>query len=314
MFNIEIKERFLNNEYTNEDTRKNTRSVFEKVSILEEQYNIDLYSFNKNQLYDALRLLDSTSMSAISKNWSIMDRYIQWCTGEGYCPPNINAQDIYKQDLKQFINKDADKNKYFKDEKEFFEVIDKIPNPQDQVIPCLIYEGVKGRNEQPYSYEEIQNLKWKDCNYDKNELLLRRDNKEFRIITVNPRIMEIIKDAYNEDFYYRGEGDNVQKLSIVRSEYIVRSIQRSDNADKVGIMTINGRIGKVKKIAEKYYLNAKSIFFSGMFNKLQNIENERELTEKDYRDICRRYGVDISLNSWRNLREKYENFKRNYGI
>lgn len=314
MFNKEIKERFLNNEYTNEDTRKNSANVFEKISVLEEQYNIDLYSFNKNQLYDALRLLDATSISAISKNWSIMDRYIQWCSGEGYCPPNINAQDIYKQDLKQFVNKDAEKNKYIKDEKEFFEVINNIPNPQDQVIIALLYEGVKGRNEQPYSYEEIQNLKWSDCKYEENEILLRRDNDKFRKITVNPKVMEIIKDAYHEDFYYRGEGDNVQKLSIVRSEYIVRSIQRSDNADKVGIMTINGRIGKVKKIAEKYYLNAKSIFFSGMFNKLQNIENERELTEKDYRDICRRYGVDISLNSWRNLREKYENFKRNYGI
>ena len=80
MFNKEIKERFLNNEYTNEDTRKNSMNVFEKISILEEQYNVDLYSFNKNQLYDALRLLDSTSISAISKNWSIMDRYIQWCS------------------------------------------------------------------------------------------------------------------------------------------------------------------------------------------------------------------------------------------
>ena len=125
------------------------------------------------------------------------------------------------------------------------------------------------------------------------------------------KVMAIIKDAYHEDFYYRGEGDNVQKLPIVRSEYIVRPIQRKDNTQQVGIMTINGRIGRVKKIAGKYYLNAKNIFYSGMFNKLQKIEQEKELEEEDYRDMCRRYGIDISPNSWRNLKEKYENFKEN---
>jgi hypothetical protein len=314
MYNSEIKERFLNSEYTNEDTKKNSKNTFEKISILEEQFNQDLYNFNKNQLYDALRLLNSTSISAITKDWSIMDRYIQWCTGEGYCLPNMNAQDIFKDDLKKFVNKDAEKNKYIKDEKELFEILNNIKNPQDSIPIALLYEGVKGRNEQPYSYEEIQNLTWQDCNYDKNELLLRRDNNEFRIITVSPKIMELIKDAYEEDYYYRGEDEDTQKLVIVRSDHIVRPIKRKDNTEKVGIMTINGRIGRAKKVAGKYYLNSKSIFYSGMFNKLQQIEQEKELTEDDYKRICKRYGVDLSINSWRYLKEKYMNFKKNYGI
>lgn len=315
MYNTEIKERFLNNEYTNENTKKNSRNIFEKISILEKQYDIDLHSFNKNQLYDALRLMNATSINAITKNWSIMDRYIQWCTSEGYCLPNINAQDIYRQDLYKFINQDAQKNKYIQDEKEFYDIIDEIQNPQDAVILVLLYEGVKGRNEQPYSFEEIQNLKWQDCNYDKNELFLRRDNNETRIVTIDSRSMEIIKDAYKEDYYYRKQStEKIQKLKIVRSDYIVRPIERKDNTDKVGIMTINGRIGKMKKIAGKYYMNAKSIFFSGAFHKLQKIEKERELTEKDYLDMCQKYGIDISPNSWRNLKEKYLDFKKSYGL
>lgn len=318
MLNKEIKTRFLNTEYTNVDTIKNTWYLFEKIGIMEEQYNTDLYNFNMNQLQDMLRLLDSTSSNAITKDWSIFDRYIQWCTGEGYCTPNLAAMNIFKQDLRQFINKDAQKNKYIKNRDEYHQMLEEIYNPQDQVILTLRYEGLGGRNKQPYCYEEIQNLTRNDIDFDTNELSLWRDidNKndinERKIVITDQKSIDVIRNAMEENIYYKGNGSTTAKVktyNILESEYVVRQVERSDNTDKIGIMTINGRINKIKKWTGKYFLNSKSIWYSGMFDRLQNIEKGRNLTQKDYEDVYVLYGMEKSR--WRALKDKYLDFLNN---
>jgi len=92
LFNPEQKNRFLNEEYPNESTRKTYGSLLSKISIFEKDKNKDVCDFSYNDAVELLIGLKKKSDNSLGVAQSVIIRYIDWCINpdQGYsAPPNI---------------------------------------------------------------------------------------------------------------------------------------------------------------------------------------------------------------------------------
>ncbi len=313
MINVDKKERFIVENYDNEGTQKTIRNTFTKISDIEEMYNMDLDSFNKDQIAEVLGVLDCKSIESLNKEFTYIKRYKKWCAAEGYSIFDAASISFYKSDLKRYINKSAHDNQYIMSRKEFYEILDKVYNPQDKVIPVLLFEGISGRPKQEFSFEEIKNLKVHDCNYENHTIITTRngDLKHRVLDDIDMRSMDIIFDAIDQIQYHRGNGTATGKLSILdleESDYVLKKVSRKNNTEDINTAFIDSKINFFKKVTELYWVNAKKIQYSGMFDRLQNIESAgNELSPQEYKDICKRFL--INENRWNVIKDKYLAFK-----
>lgn len=310
MYNIDRKQRFIIENYDNERTQKGIQLTFNKIEILEGQYETDLSEFNRNQFIECFNVLDCTTTASLDKEWSKITNYTNWCAAEGYCPVNLAISSIYRKDLVKYINQHAHMNLYIKNRYEFYNYLKEVYNPQEQVIPVLLYEGIYGRPQQENSFEEIKSLRASDCN--ENTIIVRRNDGTARILNdIDSRSMDIIFQAINQQEYYKGNGQSnarVKTMSLQENGYVVKVAEREGNVEGISTMTIDARIRNFKKWTGLYWLNAKNIFFSGMMERLQVKElNGEALVKRDYEDVCKRFGWNARR--WYILKEKYLQFK-----
>lgn len=312
MMNVDRKSRFIKENYENEGTQKTIWRVFEKLSDIEEIYNSDIDNFNKEQIIEALGALDCKTTESLNKEFTYLKRYKKWSAAEGYSVFDAASISIYKNDLIRFINKSAHDNQYIKNRQEFYEILNKIYNPQDQIVPVLLYEGICGRPIQEHSFEEIKNLKATDCFYEKHTIIARDNDGHARILDdIDVRSMDIIFDAINQTEYHRGNGTDKSKFAIrplEDSQFVIKKVERKNNVEEISTPLIDARIISFKKYSGMYWVNSKKILFSGMFDRLQSMEvNGYQLTTEDYREVCKRYLVNE--NRWNVLKDKYLAFK-----
>jgi len=105
-----------------------------------------------------------------------------------------------------------------------------------------------------------------------------------------------------------GETEKFQEIPLVDSERVVRPEKRKKIKDSASVTMIDKRIKNLKKWLEMPSLNSKNIIFSGIFDKLQDRENEKGKLEKnDYITIGNDFG--ISANRYSYLKEIYGSFK-----
>jgi hypothetical protein len=312
MTNIDRKERFINENYENEGTKKNIRRAFEKIADIEELYNTDLDNFNKEQVIEALGALDSKTVESLCKELSYIKKYKKWSAAEGYSVFDAASIAIYKSDLGRYINKTAHDNQYIKSRAEFYEILKKVYNVQDQIIPVLLYEGICGRPIQEHNFEEIRNLKATDCFYEQNTIIVRDDDGHVRILNdIDKRSMDIIFAAINSTEYHRNNGTMEGEYAIKpleESQNVVKKVSKQNNIEEMTVGFIGSKIVAFKRYTELYWINAKKIMYSGMFDRLQSIEaNGNELQVEDYREVCKRYLMNEKR--WNVIRDKYLAFK-----
>lgn len=310
MFNQDRKERFVKENYDNVGTQKGLILTFRKTALIENQYQTDICEFNRNQMIDVFSSLDCASVESLNKERSKLNQYIKWCVAEGYCTPNLIIDSIYYEDIKKYVNHTAMRRQYINRE-ELYTALKDVDNEQERAIPILLFEGAWGRMKKENAFEELRNLKAEDCVYP-NKLTLWRDNGDSRDVSdIDKRSMDIIYAAINQTEYRYNNGmseSNLKAMPLEISPYVLRKVLKKNSSGKINEMAIETRIRNFKKFTDLYWLNAKNIFYSGMFDRLQNIEQQRELTNEDYMDIVNRFGMEDAR--WWTLKEKYSQYKQ----
>lgn len=310
MYNSEIKERFIKEFYYNPDTQKAVKFTFDKTEVLEEQYNTDLSKFSHAQIVDVLRYFDSPNVNALAKYFNTLQQYAKWSSEQGYTAHNVAFFNIFRKDLRKYINEYANANQHIKDRTELYEICDKLVNPVDQALIVLIYEGILGDE-----MNELRYLKKEDILFIENAIFVHSGDNPRKLTNVDERTMNILKDTIEETKYYSNNGETEAKAKarqLIESDYVLKPVKmRSNIEDVITVAGINIKFMKIKKWTEKYYLNATNIFYSGIFDKLANIEKERVLNVEDYRNALKAYGVSAA--TYGILKERYETYKSSIG-
>lgn len=307
LYNEEIKERFITNNYQNIASQSTIRANFARMTPFENFYEKDLFSFNYNEFKDLLLGLNCSTPKGLDSIVSLISNYLIWTRIQNYHGNCVDITSlIFREDIRKNVSKLAFKGQYLRDEEELYNLVDFCVNKQDAVLFVLCYEGVRG-----YELEELANLRTQDCNFQNNTLTVSGFHREKdskgnvikripyeRVITIDPRSMNVIKDATEETVYYKKNGMidtacTAPLYKITKTDYVVRYTGNRKNIiqNTLDTQSINKRISKIANLYDKPMLQATTIFISGLMNFLRKLERqEGTLTIADFKAAHTRYG------------------------
>jgi hypothetical protein len=221
----------------------------------------------------------------VGVNKSILETYVDWCIQEGYVSTRINYfQGLSKQDLKNFVDYEAQQNKYITYE-ELLDMEQQCINAQDAVLPRLVFIGIRGDE-----CSELINLKVSDVHSNKIVLPDRE-------IKIDDSTYMLILDAINQTEYMRGNGAvsesaKTDKMAINSSDYVLRAAG-STKMGKIEYQALRMRLTRIKDYFGNDYLNFRNIWFSGMLHKARMIEKTKgEVTIEDFKQIHKEFGYN----------------------
>ena len=254
----------------------------------------DVCDFIYEELDDMFYTFESTSLSSIQSQISIINKYVEWCIDHGFREKTINPVELFSdfsgRNTEKYVNPTANGEKYVTKDK-LMEIVNMCANAQDAVIFALAYSGVKGE-----ASEEIRNLLVKDCDFENNRLKLRRNNGDTRVIEVEEWVMDLIREAIDQEEYLRGNGEFLSESSkskssaLYQNDFVLRTAGKDVNQPVAEHVTI-ARLDRIKKWYGNMFLTLNTIWVSGQIEMAKQIKAEKgEVTRKDYEDINERFG------------------------
>lgn len=325
LFNKEVKEMFLNR--YNEETQIHYSRYLSWAYDMETYFGKDLADFTYSQLVEFLKSTNVTTIQGMHTILSCISNYIDFATREGLSEQPVNwARTINGSDeLEGFLNYQSKQHKYI-DREELHELMDFCYNPQDAVIYGLLFEGVLGRS----GLEELTGLKESDIDFKNNRLTLRytedvdivgengavyevKSVPKSRFITIEDSyIMETIKDAIDQDVYYKNNGDyehlRTKSFELAHTGYVLR-ISGREELGKISEQNIYNRMKKMSKAYGNNFLNPKNVWVSGQIDyarKLLKEKGKEELDTDDYKEINQRFGYSEEL--WYSTKRRIKNY------
>ncbi|NBI28659.1 phage lytic cycle repressor MrpR family protein [Chengkuizengella marina] len=296
LYNPETKARFL--------TKLGNKSqdiylrIFEVSSEVEYKRKKDLYELNLDDIEIILYTLRPLTNDISHVNGRIVTSYLNWCIEKELISTNLLTEKNVDW-FSQFVDKDI---QLYYSESEIRKIEDNCANYQDNVIVRLLFEGVQGS-----AMSEIRNVQRKDVNHDTNEIKVRNERGDERIVNVSDRAMNMIQNAFAQIVYIKKNGHMLpdthmsDKTNLVENDYLIRSsltktISFNKEVDKIvlyrRIQTIAETLGY-----EKSSLTAKNIVRSGMIYEGKKILDEKgSLEREDYLNICAKY--NMNPNNW----------------
>lgn len=322
LYNEDIKERFLTN-YINKRTAESVRSILYKTATYErDEWDHDLYDCSLSEIKDFLDYCSPSTEKAATVLLSIIRKYIQWAMSEGYSRTNIDiTKSLRKNMLSNHINTIGYKTQYLRNKEEFYNLLDFCINYQDSGGMVLMYSGINGQE-----HIEATSLRVEDCYFDqlndfqKNKIKVKR-NGEIKTFTIDPKCAEILYLATKEEEYQKRNDLSKSKCRInyvIKTHYVLRPVHEKGfvGDGRISGQIINQRIKKIAKLFDQdpqgrniKRLNPQTIFYSGLFHYLLDLEKEKgELTMDDYKQANERWGIGTVVPF--ETKDKLDQFKK----
>lgn len=269
LYNKDIKDKFLNENYDNEQTKNTIRHVFIKSEPIESVLNKDLYDFTADEIGNVIKNSNPLSSTVARSTGRFISQYISWAMS--YRNSNIHPLDAKSPSwYDQFVDKT--KKIHFSYDELFDGIIDSpmILNAQDQALLALMFEGIVGKG-----FTELNSIHYNNINWNANEVIV--DGRE-KPIKVSDRTVKYIENAYHETtyrFYNLDTGDYTEK-ELVKSDYIFKNTKspRTKEGEPISVQTFYGRMRTLKEMLGLEYLTPNALKQSGMISLAADIAKE----------------------------------------
>jgi site-specific recombinase XerD len=241
------------------------------------------------------------TLAASRANISLVNGYFIWAIEQGLTNENPVDQIRAEEDdnwLKKFI---TERNSHVT-EQELRQIEDWCVNAQDAVIFRLVWEGVYG-----HALSELSNLKMSDVDVENQILSLADAKGNHRQLHVSSRCIDLIKDAYRSDIYYKKNGEAVledyqrEYVDLLSSEYVLKAGKTNTiTTGQVNQHIILRRFKAICRLFDLEEVTTKSVAKSGMIKIAKDaMANGEELNRELMERIANRYVV----NFWWSLRD-----------
>jgi hypothetical protein len=211
-----------------------------------------------------------------------LKQYVDFCKTNNLTVDNFNYFSTITgvETVGKYVDKTALENRYITYE-QLIEMEDLCINPQDAVIPELLFNGVKGER-------AIEILELEKENIKEDRIVL-----EDREIPISTRTYQLIMEAYEQKEYLKGNGDYdgySPKMFLPDGSNILRS-SGTVNHGKLGYQALAARVTRIKEYFGNPYINITNIWISGMIHLAKQIKEEKgDLTKEDWIKISKQFG------------------------
>ena len=290
MYNEEIKLKFLEEQYSSEDSRRILAYIFYNSRRTEEQLGKDLYNFNINDITALLKDLSPRNTNVARSNGSVISAYINWSAENGYRQSNDNPlHGVLPSYYEDFVGE----RKLYLSKNQIDEIIEEIVNAQDSVILKLLFDGASGTK-----MSELLNLKKSDINWDTNSLKLTDDKYGDRELVVTDECMKLLNRAIDEKSYYSKNGTvegKKSEIDLVDNEYVLRNIKVGAYGEGKGNPSlIYRRMDMIQELLDTGLesFTSKSITKSGMiYEGYRLFLEDGEIGSEQLSKVAEKFGV-----------------------
>lgn len=281
-----------------EDTKRVILALFRKTAEIEKSKDKDLYSFNKEELAEAIKTLKAKTVRSLQDKVSTIERYIDFAKENGKTKINYAILFDTREKLEALLDKEAEENMIF-DKDEIMEMAMSSDNAQDGVILGLLFDGLSHKNE----FEELTELTKNDINMDADnqEILL-----EDRNVPMSTETAILVNRALDEDKYVSITGENVRKYKIAEGDNVLRGLR---GKNKVKGQIISQRILRIADTFGYPYLNATTVSYSGqLYLAKELIEDKGVGINEAIIAVLKRFALPINNTSQFTLRNRIEKY------
>lgn len=333
------KEKFLNEWYNEENSRKPVRNALSQMVWIEELYDKDFAFFSRNEVLTALSRINTVSGRYLDTLKSNLGKYIDWSIISGLNPVNSNVMDtISTKDIMEIAfdetsllnmlfseeelwNLENNINDYVKSVKneEFqethkaslFRKVQRFTLNKQDILPLfLAFYGIDNG-------EELENMKVEHIDEEFNKIEVFKNDGTSRKVEIPKDLITLIKETNEEGTY-----NNLFKVvELNRTEYVFKNYYRdsSETHEKTNVkidkQLISQRISNLKRfldsigIDKKYTnLSIRNMKKSGMCHKIEQMlsyipeKEEREKFMMDialYEEVVETWGIDRETGAYR---------------
>lgn len=304
----ELKRRFLEETYTNDQTRIVYYNLYKYyVKPIEDETDKDAYMFTENnitQLFDKVCMTQMTTKKSIA---SFLKQYMGWCVERGIRRDGINI--MSSMNLNELIKYSPKLEQMKRSElEEFIRLIDKAANTtemdmQQLMVIVLMRYGISGDK-----FDWATNLKWEDIDEENLTATIWNEDRT-EIVTILP-----------VDYNFLRFADKAKEIEVMMSNgkiypyvntgYVLRTSTKTSN-DKYsyqGISSLVGRfcskMGIPKFSAGKMRTDRKlDVLFE--IKERKALDGEK-LTIADFKNVDSLYRPTACSSHYHGLIKKYE--------
>ena len=284
MYNEELKFRFINERDEQIITSNNYLvNLFEKSSVTEEELNKDLCNFTFYEIEEFYKLLNASSINALSVINSHYSSYTQWCMQQNLVADGQNHfTEMWFGNFSNCINK-GKMNMQVLSKEIIYDVIKQLNNPKDQFIILGLFEGIKGKD-----FCELANLKPEHIKGNVVQLCTGRE------VEISNKLLSIIEDCIETHEYYATTGKEEKVIPLVDNGYIIKdypNVQDGRLEKRSGRSVKNSIERTVKGLGLHGIVTANNIVESGKLNMIKEQAKEKGMSCKEY--ICSSHLNDV---------------------
>ncbi|PFA76899.1 hypothetical protein [Bacillus cereus] len=282
-----------------DDTKRVVLALFRKTAEIENSKGKDLYSFNKEELAEAIIALKAKTVRSLQDKVSTIERYIDFAKDNGKTKINYATLFDTREKLEALIDKEADENMIF-DKDEIMEMAMSADNAQDGVILGLLFDGLSHKNE----FEELTELTKDDINMDtENQEIILED----RNVPISTETAILINRALKQDDVYVSiTGEKARKYKIAEGDHVLRGLR---GKNKVKGQIISQRLLRIADTFEYPYLNATTISYSGQLHLAKELIEEKGVNINNaIIAVLKRFALPINNSSQFTLKNRIEKY------
>lgn len=292
LYNSDLKESFI--ELHHKSSQVLIRKHFSITYRKEKKAGKDLAYFTMEEMEDTIHSFKLNSLNSVKSYVYTIKRYLSFCVEMGKIKENILEEVYSRKWLEQFVLPVL-----YITKEELYRIVESCKNPQDAVIPLLIFEGVLGKGK-----SEIINLKIDDIRINENILMLRDKDNKIRRLSVSEKCIETVLKAYHQETYMKIDlNGKKDRHKLKQSPYILKNFgKKSRDGEKVSYAIIHERLNKLSKVFPQLPTEPRLIEYSGMASLAKDIYvqsgivNEKE-RNKALNEISNRFQVKKQLQS-----------------
>lgn len=305
LYNQELKEKYLHERFENEDSRNTIRYIFKSAELIEDILQKDVYNFNLVEIGKVIKNANPHSPFVARSYGRLLSKYISWAIEpmglrENNIHPMKGVDDSWYDSLV-----DKTKKTHWSKE-EFIELLEKLPNAQDQAFLALMFEGVVGNK-----FEELRNISYYDIDWNNNELTVRERN-DYKI-KLDDVFMRFLKNANDAQVYrtFDKETGGYKERDLLSSNYLFKNIKsRAKERDPVSYQVFYNRLNNIKNEFELEYLTPNAVKQSGMIYMAAEIIREKQKSgqnvEMSYSDF-EKIGIKYDYSKIHTVKHEYYN-------
>lgn len=244
MYRAPIKDQFLRECYTTEESRVDARYTLDRVAPYEKRLETDISAIGGDALQDIVSRLSSARGINFALDLCVLKNYVRWCIINRFPGTCADILDI------QFSDTEKYKRKAVANPVQLQAYLDQVFSPESDETIDVVYRS--------YFWLAFSGIDEEDAIKVRGDQL---DLDHMRIVLDNGKVYKIYDQALPafckaislNDFVYRNpnyKNGKVARKDRVSGNLLLRGIKKKDNKENLSIKSYRAVIIKKTKLAE----------------------------------------------------------------